>query len=775
MKTISVKKRDNRFNANKIMKHKNCGNISVQKQVKKMHKIRYEKTARNWREALPIGNGFTGVMVYGSLQKEKLCFNDGTLWSGYPKDYNSPDSLANLDKVRNLIFEGRNSEADALCEEKLKGFYSETFLPLGDVLLAFSGADKNINSRTLDLSKGMHTVESNGIKSEVFSSYPDKVTVYKIKSNQRFSVKIKAKSALRHTVGTASNELYLYGNAPDYVAPNYLRTELFPVKYNQNKGMAFCLCAQIFTDGTLVTRKHSLKITGATEVTIYFATATGFNGFDKMPCTDVNTVIQKCKAHLNSVEKNYNVLKERHINDFSNLYNQQSISFNYDTDIPTDELLGAVKKGGNEKALCELLYNYGKYMMISGSRNGGQPLNLQGIWNHSVRPPWSSNYTVNINTQMNYWGASRAGLSECIEPLIQMVYETLQNGKKTAEINYRCRGFACNHNVDIWRKTPPVRGDANYMFEPLCGVWLANEIYAHYKNGLLNEYQDKTKEIVTEAARFTNDYLVLHNGQYVVCPSVSPENVFMHNGKRCKLDYASSFDMGLVRQVFKNALEISDDENLKTEIAEKYSKLYPFKNGANGICEWHKDYDTPEKGHRHFSPLYAFYPANLIGYYENKAETEWIKRLFQYRLAHSGQHIGWSAAWAICLAARLRDAETARSVIKGLLNHAIFSNLFCVHPPFYFQIDGNLGFVAGINEMLLTEENGVIELLPALPENFAESGEVKAMLVNGAKVSFKWNKGMVTEISSDKPISVYTKSIADNVNAGKNISFIKTV
>lgn len=354
-----------------------------------------------------------------------------------------------------------------------------------------------------------------------------------------------------------------------------------------------------------------------------------------------------------------------------------------------------------------------------------------------------------------------------------MVYELLETGRKTAKTNYGCNGFACNHNVDIWRKTPPVQGDANYMFEPLCGVWLANEIYAHYRNGYLNEYGDRIKEIVTEAAKFASDYLVLHNEYYVGCPSASPENVFMNNGKRCKLDYASAFDMGLVKQALKNALEISDDENIKAEIAEKCSKLYSFKNGVNGICEWHKDYDTPEKGHRHFSPLYAFYPANLIGYYENKEQTQWIKKLFQYRLENSGQHIGWSAAWAICLAARLRDADTARSVIKSLLNHAIFSNLFCVHPPFYFQIDGNLGFVAGINEMLITEENGIVELIPALPENFAKSGNVKNIIVNGTIISFKWNKGMITEISADKPISVYDKNIADNVNIDNNISFIK--
>lgn len=740
-----------------------------------MHNIWYKKSAQNWREALPIGNGFTGVMVYGSSKKERLCFNDGELWSGYPKNYNSADSFDNLEKVRKLIFEGRNSEADALCEDKLKGFYSETFLPLGDVLFDFSKTDRNIIARSLDLSTGIHTVKSNGFRSEIFSSNPDRVTVYRIKADKRFSVKMKAKSKLHHSVKTDGGCLMLYGNAPDYAAPNYLRTELFPIKYNEKKGMAFCLCAQIFTDGMLISRKHSLKIAGASEVTVYFATATGFNGSDKMPCTDTNAVIKKCRLHLNSVDKSYDVLKKRHMDDFSRLYNQQSISFHKDEDISTDELLNTVKKGADEKAFCELLYNYGKYMIISGSRKGGQPLNLQGIWNHAVRPPWSSNYTVNINTQMNYWGASRAGLSECIEPLLQMVYEALQNGRKTAEINYGCRGFACNHNVDIWRKTPPVQGDANYMFAPLCGVWLANEIFAHYKNGFLNNYTDKVEEIVTESAKFANDYLILHNGQYVVCPSASPENVFVNNGKRCKLDYASAFDMGLVKQAFKNAAEISDDVNLKNEIAEKLPKLYPFRQGENGICEWHKNYDTPEKGHRHFSPLYAFYPADIIGYYADGEKNEWIKQLFHYRTDHSNQYIGWSAAWAICIAARLREGEAVQKIIRCMLNHSVFKNLFCVHPPFYFQIDGNLGFVAGINEMLLTEECETVELLPALPENFAQSGAVKDMVVNGVKISFEWKNGAVVTIHADKSVKILAKHISDNALIDNTVEIVPSL
>lgn len=728
-----------------------------------MNTVKYSKPAKTWREALPLGNGKTGLMIYGSLSKERICFNDGTLWSGYPKDYNSSESLENLDKVRSFIFDGKNDEADALCEEKLTGFYSEAFMPLGEIDFIFKGLDKSKYSRSLNLSKAVHTVETMGAKSECFSSYPDKVSVYKVTSSKPFSVVIKAKSKLKYNVKAENKSLYLLGNAPDYAAPNYLRTELYPIRYNEKKGMAFCLQTSVETNGKISECKSKIKIENATELTLYFITETGFNGFDKMPETDRNAIKQKCTAKINRLNKNYNLLKSRHITDFSALYNNQSISFDCDKEVSSDELLRAVKTGDDEQALTELMYNYGKYMIISGSRKGGQALNLQGIWNNAVRPPWSSNYTVNINTEMNYWGASRCGLSDCIEPLIQMVYEVMQNGKKTAKINYGCRGFACNHNVDLWRKTPPVKGDANYMFSPLCGAWLTNEIYSHYKNGELDEYKDEIKELVTESALFINDFLTLYNGKYVICPSVSPENVFMHNGKRCKLDYASAYDMGIVKQAFENALEISDNTELLYDIKKKSPLLYPFKNGKNGICEWHDDYDTPENGHRHFSPLYAFYPGNIIGYYKSAEQGEWVKKLFHFRLDNANQYIGWSAAWAICLAARLREKETVSTVIRSMLSHSVFKNLFCVHPPFYFQIDGNLGFVAGINEMLLTEENGTIELLPALPDNYAKSGKATDMIVNGAKISFEWQNGLVTKVTSNKPITIYNTHLSETV------------
>lgn len=743
-----------------------------------MDELRYTAPARRWREALPLGNGFMGLMVFGGRRTEKLCFNEGTLWSGYPKNYDNPKSRAALERVRELVFAGKNSEADALCMEEMAGDYSEAFMPLGNVYLRFFGASPRAYRRRLSLESGVCTVETAALRRTAFCSNPDRVAVYHIESEKPFSVSVRADSQLHFACAASGGALELTGSAPDYAAPNYLRMKRDPIRYDENKGMAFCLRAEVETDGRVISGDGLLKVRKATRVTLRFAAATGFRGFSEMPDTSRENAAAVCRRRLREAAAlDYERLLARHTADFSALYGAARVSLNEESPLATDKLLKAVQKGrdGAEfTALCELFYNFGKYLTISASREGGQAMNLQGIWNDSVRPPWSSNYTVNINTEMNYWGASRAGLAPCVEPLLQLVYETMQNGKRTAEINYGCRGFACNHNVDLWRKTPPVQRDPSYMFAPLCGVWLANEVYAHYKNGALRApgQESRVREIVREAAQFASDYLVLHDGYYVVCPSTSPENVFRTDGKTCRLDYASAFDMGLVRQAFRNFRELfgTEDSPLLREICEKEPKLYPFSEGKNGICEWHADFETPEPGHRHFSPLYGFYPGSVIGYRRDEAVRKLVERLFSYRLQNSGQYIGWSAAWAVCLAGRLRDGKTAEAVMGGLLRHAVFRNLFCVHPPFLFQIDGNLGFVAGVHELLLTEEDGVLTLLPGLPEAFSASGRAENLLVNGVRVSFAWENGLVTEVSADGPVRVAAHALSGTVRLGETVT-----
>ena len=736
-----------------------------------MDKLWYRKPALLWRQALPIGNGITGVMIYGGKRKETLAFNDSTLWSGYPKDQTNPESIRNIDKVRELIYAGKNSEADKLAMEKLIGHYSESFLPLGKIIINFNQRRFNKYQRVLDIANAIHTISYNETKREAFVSYPDKVAVYHITSKKPFNISISAASKIHSEVTISDNALILVGNAPDYVAPNYLFKERKPIHYNEGKGMSFCLRTEVNTDGDISYKNKQILINNAKTVTLYMITATGFIGYDKMPITDRNVVMMKSKADLACLNKNYNSLKSRHITDYARIFNRQSLSLKSDIDISSKALINLAKGGDVKTGLIELFYNYGKYLTISGSRNGGQSMNLQGLWNNKMRPPWSSNYTTNINAEMNYWGASNSNLSECIEPYLNLIYEIMQAGKHTAGINYNCSGFACNHNVDIWRKTAPVQGSPNYMYSPLCGIWLSNEIYEHYKNGQLEKYKDKIFEIIAEAVKFSSSYLVEHDGYLVTCPSASPEADFIINGTRCNLDYASTFEMSLIRQLYNNYLEIESNSVLSEVIKMQIPRLYPFKEGSTGILEWHKDYEIAEKGHRHFSPLYAFYPGRVIKYYENPEETKWIKKLFDYRTNNSKQYIGWSAAWAICLAGRLHDSMKALNIINSMLSHSVFNNLFCVHPPFLFQIDGNLGFVGGINEMLVYEENGIIELLPALPISW-EDGEMKGFVIRGAVISFKWKKGKITNITSDKPIKVMNKLLANDCKITRNINLV---
>lgn len=737
-----------------------------------MEKLKYSSPAKVWRNALPMGNGTIGFMIFGGRRKEKICVNDCTLWSGYPKDYNSGESLKALPEVRELIFEGKNREADSLAQEKLCGFYSEAYMPLGEIDISVSGAPPfGKYSRELELKRAVHTVKNGGFVREAFVSYPDKIGAYRISRDRKFSVKVTLKSKLQS--GTfADGELYLAGNAPDYAAPNYLRTETNPIRYNEGRGMAFAMGVKIETDGDVSVADDCIIVKNAKEAVLYISTATGFNGYDKMPDTDRKAAAAKCKKTLENLKDSYETIRDRHVSDYMSLYGRQDISLGEESGEDTDRLVKKAKKGEVETALAELFYKFGKYMTIQGSRKGGQALNLQGQWNDSLRPPWSSNYTVNINTQMNYWGAVCANLADCLEPYVNLVYEVMENGKKTARINYGCEGFACNHNVDIWRHTTPVQGSPSYMYAPLCGVWLSNELYAHMKNGALEEYREKIQEIALEAAKFVRDYLVIHDGYYVTCPSASPEACFNKDSAECSLDYASAFEMALSKQAMENCLEFTDDKKLIEELKERLSKLYPFKEGSTGICEWHEDLPISEKGHRHFSPLYGFYPGRVIKYYANPTETGWVEKLFNYRTDNSSSYIGWSAAWAICLAARLHRGEKALMITESMLSHSVFKNLFCVHPPFLFQIDGNMGFIAGINEMLVYCEDGVCELLPAVPEKW-KKGSVRGMVVNGAELSFKWENGKVTELSSSKPVKVLRKNISDKCSISKEIDLME--
>lgn len=738
-----------------------------------MEILRFTTKARKWTEALPLGNGKTGIMLYGNTPKDNIFVNDTSLWSGYPKDRNNPDSKVFLDKVRQLIFDKKYFAAEKLCMEKMRGDYSEAFLPLGKIVINYNGLSNEIVTRQLDLSSAIFTGKGKEYLIECFANHPKKVVCYKFAGIDKINAEIKLTSKIKNRVEVADG-ISLVGQAPDYVAPNYDKSNMHPVIYKEKKGMAFALRVEAVCNGRLEYTSRSIKIHNASEFTLFFTTATGFESFDRMPSVDIERAEAECRNVLTAAGKDYEELKTEHIKDYRAIYEKNSFSLYSDANAAVSSLLDTARKGAADNGLIELMYNYGKYLLIASSRKGSQAANLQGIWNKDLRPAWSSNYTVNINTQMNYWHLTKSNLMECAEPFINLVYEVMLNGKATAAVNYGCRGFCCNHNVDIWRKTSPVKGTVNYMYAPLCGAWLANEAFGHFKNGRLTDYADKVKEITVEAVKFVNDYLIEYDGRYVICPSTSPEAMFFTGGKRSGISMATAFDMSVVKQLFVNYLSLEIDGDLTDEIKNKLDKLYPLKSGNSGVREFFDDAEITEKGHRHFSPLYAAYPGNTVKYYKDKEQIEWIKKLFGIRIAGSKNHIGWSACWAICLAAGLHDSKQAETIINSFFKNSVFNNLFDAHYPDIFQIDGNFGFVAAINETLVYYENGIAELLPAILKGW-ERGSVNGYVIDGKVICFSWENGKVVSIESDSPIKVLNKNLAALVQKSANVQIVENM
>ncbi len=718
-----------------------------------MNKMIFRKPAANWHESLPAGNGKTAFTASGGRRVEKLWFNDAELWSGHPVDYDAPRSREALAEARGLLAEGAYAEADSVVSERMCGDYSEAFMPLATVRIRIYAKPGKGYSRSVDLDNGAILAEDDVISRRAFASYPHDVAVYSAEGRSPFSLTVGVRSLLRNVVTVKDGVLTVSGNAPDYAAPHYLRGEKRPIRYDEGKASAFALALRAETDGKIKCTAKKLRVEKATYVRLYAVTRTGFRGYASMPETDSAKILDEAVTALTAQDAPYEEIERAHREDYRALYFNQSLTL-AEGEGDVAKLLKKARAGKPDAELIELLYDFGKYMTICGSRCS-QPLNLQGQWNKEMRPPWSSNLTTNINAQMNYWGATRAGLGKCMTPFYEAVKEIVERGKRTAAANYGASGFACNHNVDIWRNTSPVQGDPSYMYAPLCGAWLACEMFAHKKNcGKIDE--DATR-VISEAAEFILDYLWKYDGKLVTAPSASPETAYIENGKRSSVGIASAFEMSIIRQTFVNCLESGANEELKAEIRKALTELRPYEKAENGLAEWAGGRMSAEKGHRHFSPLYGVYPGNVVK--KGSEEFGWAKELFEHRLKYASSPIGWSAAWAICLAARFCDKDAAKRTIASFTGRSVMNNLFDYHPPRYFQIDGNMGFIAGINEMLLQESEGVITLLPTCI-GIIGSGEAKGFVVNGAKVDFRWKDGKVNRFCADRPMKVRNVNIA---------------